>query len=129
MDSESKQTTPLNILIAGAGIGGLCAAIGLRQQGHTVNVYEKSRLAQETGAAIHLAPNCHGILKRLGLDPRQHGSVPFRGLTEYMETGDVKQSLELGPINDMMWQHSWELIHRAVSIPSILGGNVLRTER
>lgn len=110
--SAGSTSTPLNILIAGAGIGGLCAAIGLRQQGHNVTVYEQSRMAQETGAAIHIAPNCNGLLKRLGLDTRKHGSVEMLGLTEYLPSGIEKFSMDTRPIN-RMWQHSWELIHRA----------------
>ena len=31
-------TSPLSVLIVGAGIGGLAAAIALRQQGHNVEV-------------------------------------------------------------------------------------------
>lgn len=75
----------LKVLIAGAGIGGLTAAIALRQQGHNVEVssimleyrsfladqsqiFESSRFAKETGAAIHIPPNAYGILKRLGIE-------------------------------------------------------------
>lgn len=34
----SKTAAPLNIVIVGAGIGGLAAAIGLRKNGHNVSV-------------------------------------------------------------------------------------------
>jgi hypothetical protein len=30
-------------------------------------VYEQSRFATETGAAIHIAPNANGLLKRIGV--------------------------------------------------------------
>ncbi|KAK3710906.1 hypothetical protein LTR37_009927 [Vermiconidia calcicola] len=110
---DHEQRRPLKVQIAGGGIGGLCAAIGLRQQGHHVSVYEQSALAHEAGAAIHIAPNCNGLLQRLGLDPRQHGSVEFEGMTEYTPSGEVLKSMDLRAINHKMWQHSWELIHRA----------------
>ena len=33
-----QDTQPLKIIIAGAGIAGLCAAVALRQAGHNVEV-------------------------------------------------------------------------------------------
>ena len=30
-------------------------------------VFEQSRFARETGAAVHIAPNANGVLKRLGV--------------------------------------------------------------
>lgn len=64
----------LKVLIAGAGIAGLSAAIGLRQQGHHVQVFEQSSFAREAGAAVHIAPNANGILKRLGLRTEDIGA-------------------------------------------------------
>lgn len=69
--------TGLNVLIAGAGIGGLAAAIALRQRGHHVEVFEQSSFANEIGAAIHLTPNTMGVLRHLGIDPRDSGAVPL----------------------------------------------------
>ncbi|PYI32280.1 hypothetical protein BP00DRAFT_306429, partial [Aspergillus indologenus CBS 114.80] len=57
----------LRILIAGTGIGGLSAAIALRQAGHIVEIFESSRFATELGAAIHLPPGANGILRRYGI--------------------------------------------------------------
>lgn len=34
----TQEHRPLDVIIAGAGIGGLSAAIGLRQAGHNVQV-------------------------------------------------------------------------------------------
>jgi 2-polyprenyl-6-methoxyphenol hydroxylase-like FAD-dependent oxidoreductase len=65
----------LRIIIVGGGIGGLTAAIALRNQGHHVAVYEQSRFANEIGAAIHMTPNAMGALKYIGIDPRDAGAV------------------------------------------------------
>ena len=72
-----KPSPGLKVIIAGAGIGGLAAAIALRQQGHHVDVYEQSRFANEIGAAIHMTPNAMGVLKHIGIDPRDAGAVPL----------------------------------------------------
>lgn len=56
------------ILVAGGGIGGLCAAIALHQRGLPVRVYEAVAQARPVGAGILLAPNALEILARLGLE-------------------------------------------------------------
>lgn len=73
----SYESTPLKILIVGAGIGGLTAGIALRNQGHDVQIFEQSHLATETGAAIHLAPNANGLLRRLGIFAEEFGANPM----------------------------------------------------
>lgn len=70
----TEQKAGLKILIVGAGIGGLTAAIALRKQGHHVQIFEQSRFATETGAALHLAPNANGILRRLGIYAEDFGA-------------------------------------------------------
>lgn len=56
------------ILIAGGGIGGLTAAIALRQAGFDVQVFEKAPEIREIGAGIAISPNAVSALRRIGLD-------------------------------------------------------------
>lgn len=55
------------ILIAGGGIGGLAAAIGLAQKGFPVLVLEKARQLGEIGAGIQLGPNAFHAFDYLGV--------------------------------------------------------------
>ncbi|CAI7600515.1 unnamed protein product [Penicillium discolor] len=107
----SDETRPLKVLIVGAGIGGLTAAIALRNQGHDIQIFEQSHLATETGAAIHLAPNANGLLRRLGVFAEQFGANPMERLTEYSATGELQRVLDLTESNKK-WQHPWLLAHR-----------------
>jgi salicylate hydroxylase len=54
------------ILIAGAGIGGLAAAISLARSGFRPLVIERSARLEEIGAGIQLTPNACRALERLG---------------------------------------------------------------
>ncbi|KUL92322.1 hypothetical protein ZTR_02366 [Talaromyces verruculosus] len=77
MASESLSS-PLKVVIVGAGIAGLSAAIALGKQGHDVVILEKSRFAKETGAAIHLPPNCTALLKWMDINPEDFGGTLLR---------------------------------------------------
>lgn len=57
---------PLNVIVVGAGIAGLCAAVALRQAGHSITVFEKSQFAAEVGAALLLTPNGTRVLSKIG---------------------------------------------------------------
>lgn len=55
------------VLIVGAGIGGLTAALALDQLGWPVEVFERAPELQEVGAGIGLWPNAIRALDRLGV--------------------------------------------------------------
>ncbi len=55
------------IVIAGAGIGGLTAALALAARGHSIVVLEKTAALQAIGAGVQLSPNASRILLDLGL--------------------------------------------------------------
>ena len=58
------------IIVAGAGIGGLTAALSLAARGFRVIVLEKAERLEEAGAGLQLSPNASRILVELGLQSR-----------------------------------------------------------
>jgi len=56
-----------DVLIAGAGIGGLAAALACRRAGAAVRVYERAVAFGEVGAGIQIGPNVTRILHAWGL--------------------------------------------------------------
>jgi len=63
----SETTHPLNLIIAGGGIGGLAGAYVLGRAGHRVTVLEQASSFGEIGAGIQLGPNIFKMFEYLGL--------------------------------------------------------------
>jgi salicylate hydroxylase len=58
------SATKLDVIVIGAGLSGLAAAISIRLSGHNVRVFESARELQEVGAGLQLTPNCTRIVQR-----------------------------------------------------------------
>ena len=67
----------MRIAIIGGGIGGLTAALALRQFGFEPTIFEQAPELLEVGSAILTWPNAMRVLHRLGLAEhiREHGAV------------------------------------------------------
>lgn len=59
-----------SVIIAGAGIGGLTAALALARAGYRAVVLEQAERLEDAGAGIQLSPNATRVLTDLGLAER-----------------------------------------------------------
>lgn len=85
-----------NILVVGAGIGGLTAATALQHFGHAVSVFEQAQQLSEIGAGVVITPNAMHALNFLGVGDKvsEIGSHPGETYCRHYATGEV---LEVRP--------------------------------
>ncbi|KAJ5833644.1 hypothetical protein N7474_001955 [Penicillium riverlandense] len=80
---------PLQVIVVGAGLGGLGAAIALHRAGHNVQVIEQSGFHNEVGAAIHVAPNATRVLKDWGCNFKDLQPVQCKRLQVWDRDGKL----------------------------------------
>jgi 2-polyprenyl-6-methoxyphenol hydroxylase-like FAD-dependent oxidoreductase len=66
-------------VVAGAGIGGLTAAVALRRQGWDVTVFERAAALEPVGAGLGLGPNALHALDAIGLGDEVRGFSAIEG--------------------------------------------------
>lgn len=79
----------MKVIVVGAGIAGLSAAIGLRRAGHEVLILDKSSLSHEVGAAIHVQPNASRVVSQWGFDVKRARLVTAQSTT-YTSGDDLR---------------------------------------
>ena len=81
--------------ILGAGIGGLTAAVALRQAGHDVMVFEQASRFARVGADINLTPNAVRALDGIGLGDalRETAARPRFRISRMWDTGEETSRL------------------------------------
>jgi salicylate hydroxylase len=103
------------IVIAGAGIGGLSAALALALKGFSVEVFERAREIRELGAGIQLGPNAFRIFAEWRLDDHMEKiafaphSIRFRDST----SGKEIFHQELGGSFVRRFGHPYRVAYRA----------------
>ncbi|HTL90529.1 MAG TPA: FAD-dependent urate hydroxylase HpxO [Leptolyngbya sp.] len=98
----------LKVIIIGAGIGGLTAAIALAQSGYEVEVYERAEELRPRGAGISLWSNGVKVLNRFGLGEKiaaiggQMNSMQYLGAQ-----GEVLNHIQLDPLIQAVGQRPY----------------------
>ncbi|KAK4496710.1 hypothetical protein PRZ48_012693 [Zasmidium cellare] len=95
--SPSSNTRSLNIAVVGAGLGGLSAAIALRQQNHNVTIYERRDFGGEVGASLSCASNGSRFLEEWGVYIAAAKPVVLKSLIMHdWASGEVQIKYGLG---------------------------------
>ncbi|MBW4525438.1 MAG: FAD-dependent urate hydroxylase HpxO [Phormidium tanganyikae FI6-MK23] len=98
----------LKVVIIGAGIGGLTAAIALSQSGYEVEVYERAQELRPRGAGISLWSNGVKVLNRFGLGEKIAAIGGQMDYMQYLSTqGEVMNHIQLQPLIDEVGQRPY----------------------
>jgi 2-polyprenyl-6-methoxyphenol hydroxylase-like FAD-dependent oxidoreductase len=114
----------LRIAVVGAGIGGLSAALSLRQAGFAVEVYEQAPELTEVGGGINMGPNALRVLRRLGLAAGldREGIRPIGTHQRRWQDGRTLQRAALNPLCEQLYGAPHMTIHRRDLLAVIASG-------
>ena len=124
------MNTPKKVVVVGAGIGGLTAALALLERGIDVEVYEQSNELKEVGAGIQISSNGTRVLFALGLE-KTLGQVqvrPERRELRHWSTGETWNWFDLGDKNVERFGTPHLMFHRA-DLHDLLAGAVRACKR
>ncbi|MBD8531005.1 MULTISPECIES: 3-hydroxybenzoate 6-monooxygenase [unclassified Massilia] len=110
-----SDTHKPTVIIAGAGIGGIAAALALARLGISVTVLEQSPTLGEIGAGLQLAPNAFAALDALGVGAAVRDRAVFTERLVMMDAVDCSEvgSFEVGEPFRERFGNPYAVIHRA----------------
>jgi 2-polyprenyl-6-methoxyphenol hydroxylase-like FAD-dependent oxidoreductase len=108
--ARSEQT----VLIAGGGIGGLAAALGLAQKGIRSILLEKASALGEIGAGIQLGPNAFHAFDYLGVGEAARAMAVYIDQLRLMDalTADEITHVDLGDAFRARFRNPYAVVHR-----------------
>ncbi len=108
------MTAKPHIIIAGAGIGGIVAALSLLQRGFDVDLYEQATDLQEIGAGVQISANGSRVLCALGLEAAMTGiaSIPLGKEVRLFSTGQTWKMYDVGAGSVERYGAPYWMVHR-----------------
>src|SRR5262245_8483276 len=102
------------VIVAGAGIGGLTAALAIAQRGFRVSLLEQAPRLDEVGAGIQLSPNAARVLIGLGLREQlqRHVVAPAELKVMHAQNARVLARAALGAAAEQRYGAPYWVIHR-----------------
>ena len=115
MTLSPSHSKPLDIVIIGAGIGGLTAGIALQRHGHRVRLFDRVAELTPAGAAISVWPNGVKVLEKLGLgDEIKSVSGTMDTMSYSTHTGTLLTRFGLGPLYESVEQRACPIARTAL---------------
>jgi len=104
-----------HVIVAGAGIGGLAAALVLARHGISVDLIEQSAHIGEIGAGLQLGPNAFTALDALGVGQAVRDRAVFTERLVMMDAVDCSEvaSVPVGEGFRQRFGNPYAVIHRA----------------
>ena len=105
----------LHVILVGAGLGGLTAALALLRAGFRVSVYEQVQELGEVGAGVTITPNgMHVLYHLLGRDAVERVSrTPAAGAIKHYATGAILVETNRGDRMQQQYGAPYAQAHRA----------------
>jgi salicylate hydroxylase len=102
------------VLIAGGGIGGLAAALGLAQNGIRSMLLEKASAFGEIGAGIQLGPNAFHAFDTLGVGAAARGMAVYIDQLRLMDALSAEEiaHVDLGEAFRARFGNPYAVVHR-----------------
>ncbi len=110
MPPRSRQ-----ILVAGAGVAGLTAALAFARHGYAVRLFERAPVLAEVGAGLQLSPNATRLLDGLGLGAAVRAATvrPDAILLRDARSERRIARIPLGQAAEARWEAPYLVAHRA----------------
>ena len=107
--------TTRTVAVAGAGIGGLTAALALIDKGFDVTVFEQSNELREVGAGVQLGPNAMRVYRALGMEQTIAGFsfVPEAHVVRAGKTGAAIATTQMKGVYETQYGIGYHAMLRA----------------
>ena len=110
------SNSELPIVVVGGGLGGLCAATGLGNDGHPVLVLEQAAEIEPIGYGIQLGPNVFKVFNALGVSEQVLAASNLPPALVMPDADSGKTLIEVSltsPTYKERFTHPYVVIHRA----------------